>query len=539
MLAVALDIDLRELWSELSGFLLQQLNHPYHFVVEAVLVLFIFYLLFQTSYKFKPRSKEALTEAEIKALLDEWQPEPLVKTTVERESEFDDVPSSDRSTSTKNGSGTLEGEGRIRQDSNLCVEGAVGARVNIVRYTSPYANPPTATELQSHRISVGSNTRFSKTRSAATSDRDHATVKLSEQYVNMATAGFLNLATHPEVINAGVASIEKYGVGSCGPRGFYGTLDVHLQLEEKIAEFMGYDQAVLFSSGFATIASVIPAFSKSGDYLICDKGLSLAAQTGIKLSRSEVIWFNHNDLKDLKRALESLRDVFRKKQRKVFVVIEGLYTYYGDLAPLPDILELKKEYPFRVILDESYSIGVLGVTGRGVTQHFNIAEFNGRYAMTPNGERLQDKIEIITASIGHAVGGIGGFSVGSTAICNHQRLNCSGYVFSCSLPPFISSAVMKALELINSGKVVRMLSDRVQYLHEALKELHNEFVISSHPASPLVHLRLRHSTGSRAQDERLLQRIVDEIFAREKIILQCAKYAVQHERFLPDRKSVV
>jgi hypothetical protein len=91
-----------------------------------------------------------------------------------------------------------------------------------------------------------------------------------------------------------------------------------------------------------------------------------------------------------------------------------------DLAPLPEILELKKSYPFRLILDESYSIGVLGATGRGVTQHFGIADFSGRYATTQTGERLQDMIEIITASIGHAVGGIGGFSVGSTAICNHQ-----------------------------------------------------------------------------------------------------------------------
>jgi 7-keto-8-aminopelargonate synthetase-like enzyme len=219
-------------------------------------------------------------------------------------------------------------------DPNVCVEGAVGARVNMIRYVPLYGNnPQTPSGTLSHRVSVGSSARPSKKRSSSRNNTSSLvsseTTTHREEYVNMATAGFLNLATHPDVINAGIASIEKYGVGSCGPRGFYGTLDVHLQLEEKLAQFMGYDQAVLYSSGFATIASVIPAFSKSGDYLVCDKGLSLAAQTGIKLSRSEVVWFNHNDLKDFKRALESLHEVFRKRQRRVFVVIEGLYPYYG------------------------------------------------------------------------------------------------------------------------------------------------------------------------------------------------------------------
>jgi hypothetical protein len=274
---------------------------------------------------------------EVKALLEEWQPEPLVKPTPRVDNTLTSEKSGLDGASLETASG-LENH----WDPNLCVEGAVGARVKLVRYVPLYANnPQTTTESRSHRVAVGSSTRSSKKRSSSRSNTSSlvspettttTTTTHSEEYVNMATAGFLNLASHSDVINAGIASIEKYGVGSCGPRGFYGTLDVHLQLEEKLAQFMGYDQAVLYSSGFATIASVIPAFSKSGDYLVCDKGLSLAAQTGIKLSRSEVVWFNHNDLKDLKRALESLHEVFRKRQRRVFVVIEGLYPYYGGTA---------------------------------------------------------------------------------------------------------------------------------------------------------------------------------------------------------------
>lgn len=159
--------------------------------------------------------------------------------------------------------------------------------------------------------------------------------------LNMTTAGFLGAHSHPEILKKSEEAIRRYGPGSCGPRGFYGTIDVHIELEKKLAAFMGYEEAVLFGSGFATISSVIPAFSKQPDYLLVDKACNYAIQTGVNLSRSEVRWFNHNDMKDLERILQSLKDVFVKKQQKVFVVVEALYGHSGDLAPLKDLIALK------------------------------------------------------------------------------------------------------------------------------------------------------------------------------------------------------
>lgn len=159
--------------------------------------------------------------------------------------------------------------------------------------------------------------------------------------LNMTTVGFLGAQTHPEILKKSEEAIRRYGPGSCGPRGFYGTIDVHVELEKKLAAFVGFEEAVLFGSGFATISSVIPAFSKQTDYLLVDKACNYAIQTGVNLSRSEVRWFNHNDMKDLERMLQSLKDVFVKKQQKVFVVVEALYGHSGDLAPLKELIALK------------------------------------------------------------------------------------------------------------------------------------------------------------------------------------------------------
>lgn len=339
-----------------------------------------------------------------------------------------------------------------------------------------------------------------------------------KDYINFASLGMLNMQCDPQVIDTAIATIKSNGVGSCGPRGFYGTIDIHMNFEERIAKFMGTEEACLYSSGFATIASVIPAFSKGSDYLIVDKGICLAAQIGVSLSRSKTQWFNHNDVKDLTRILHAMQadDVFDGKHR-VFVVIEGLYANHGDIAPLPEIVKLKQQYPFRIIVEESCSFGVLGRHGRGITEHFGIP--------------VQD-VEIIAASLGNAAGAIGGFSLGDASVATHQRLNSSGYVFSCSLPPFVAAAAVKSIDLMEKGVEVGMLQQNIKYLHEALKSVKN-LDFHSADASPVVHFRLKKSLGDRKKDELFLQTIVDQAHTEKQLILNRSKY-VKQERFLPE-----
>ncbi|WKX94947.1 hypothetical protein Q1695_011862 [Nippostrongylus brasiliensis] len=191
-----------------------------------------------------------------------------------------------------------------------------------------------------------------------------------KEYLNMATSNFLGFVGEKRIEDVAKKTILKYGVGSCGPRGFYGTVDVHLDLEANLAKFMNCEEAVLYSYGFATIASAIPAYAKKGDVIFVDKGVNFAIQKGLQASRSRVEWFEHNDVDDLERLLKEQEVKDKKDPKKAakvrrFIVVEGIYANSADLCPLPRIMELKWKYKVRVFIDESWSFGVIGDTGRG------------------------------------------------------------------------------------------------------------------------------------------------------------------------------
>ncbi|KRX15098.1 Serine palmitoyltransferase 1, partial [Trichinella nelsoni] len=241
-----------------------------------------------------------------------------------------------------------------------------------------------------------------------------------KEYLNFATQNFLGLATDFKIQDSAIAALHKYGVGACGPRGFYGTIDIHLDLEERLAEFMRCEEAVLYSYGFATISSAIPAYCKRGDVIFCDAGVNFAIQKGLQASRSRVEFFEHNNTRDLERllkiqrrkdilacAVHSLCDWNPKKARvtRRFIVVEGIYLYYGDICPLVDLLKLKWKYKVRLFIDESISFGVLGAGGRGVTEHFGVD---------------LDDVDMISSTLENAVSSIGGFTCGRSFVVDHQ-----------------------------------------------------------------------------------------------------------------------
>ncbi|KAF1767885.1 hypothetical protein GCK72_007844 [Caenorhabditis remanei] len=190
-----------------------------------------------------------------------------------------------------------------------------------------------------------------------------------ETYLNMASTNFLSFIGVKRIEERAKQTIFKYGVGSCGPRGFYGTVDVHLDLEKELAKFMGCEEAVLYSYGFATVSSAIPAYAKKGDVIFVDEGVNFAIQKGLQASRSRVEYFKHNDMEDLERLLleqeqRDKKDPKKAKSVRRFIVVEGLYVNHADLCPLPKIIEFKWRYKVRVFIDESWSFGVIGKTGR-------------------------------------------------------------------------------------------------------------------------------------------------------------------------------
>jgi len=321
-------------------------------------------------------------------------------------------------------------------------------------------------------------------------------------YVNFASMNFLGLASHPLVIKASRDTIDKYGVGSCGPRGFYGSFDVHLDLEKELADFLKAEECILYSDSIASISSVIPAFAKRGDLVVADKGVSFAIQQGLTLSRSQVKFFDHNDIKSLESILESVIKNDRKQSKKLnrrFIVVEGISSYFGDIAPLSDILRLARKYKFRLILDDTLAIGVLGREGRGSLEHFNI--------------KLEDDI-LVCGSLDTSFATVGGFCVASHTVVDHQRLSGAGYCFSASSPPYASSAGLATLALLQSqqgrSNLINLQSNS-QKLNKLLRNIRDIHVDSDEQGrSPVFHLRV--NTGSRNRDEEVCDAVRDISF---------------------------
>jgi len=331
--------------------------------------------------------------------------------------------------------------------------------------------------------------------------------------INVASLNFLGMSGRTDIEEAAVKSLRKYGVGSCGPRGFYGTVDVHLKLEEKLQEFMRCEEAIIYSYGFATIASAIPAYSKRGDIIFADEGVHFAIQKGIQASRSKVVYFKHNDVNDLERVLklQQIEDKKNPKKAKVtrrFMVIEGLYINYGDICPLPRLVELKHEYKVRIFMDETGSFGTLGATGRGVTEHFNIPV---------------DEVDLIAGSLENSLASVGGFCCGRAYVIDHQRLSGLGYCFSASAPPMLAQAAISALEVLEkSPDMLVRLEEMSKYAHSRLATL-KYFSISEDPASPIIHLRLAAPSGQREADLNTLRTIV-QLAEEQGVALTVAAY---------------
>lgn len=193
--------------------------------------------------------------------------------------------------------------------------------------------------------------------------------------LNIGSHNYLGLLGDEEIQTQAIQSLRKYGVGSCGPRGFYGTIDVHLELEERLAKFMDREEAVVYSYAFSTIASAIPAYVKKGDIIFADEEVHFAIQKGLDASRAKTYYFKHNDVADLEDKMKQNEAIERKNPKKLvkkFLIVEGVYLNTGEMCPLPEIVALRRKYKCRLFLDETISFGTIGKTGRGVAEHFNV-----------------------------------------------------------------------------------------------------------------------------------------------------------------------
>lgn len=346
------------------------------------------------------------------------------------------------------------------------------------------------------------------------------TVINGKDVLNLTTANYLGLTGHPIVKEACDDALDKYGVGACGPRGFYGTIDVHLDLEAKLAQFLGTSSSILYAYGLATVPSVIPAFSKRGDLIFADEGVHWGIQNGLSLSRSTVRFFRHNDMKHLESLLEEVVKADKRKKKALnrrYIVVEAIYQNSGMMVPLDELIRLKEKYRFRILVDESNSLGVLGKTGRGITEHFTVPV---------------DKVDILTAAMGHSLASVGGFCTGSNKVVDHQRLSGSGYVFSASLPPYLASGALTAIKIIeeNPDLLVNLRRNVIEF-RKSLSGI-SELVVGGSELSPVIHLFLK-NPGSEKSNAYILQRIVDQMLEHESVLVTRSKRSVLDKCRLP------
>lgn len=277
----------------------------------------------------------------------------------------------------------------------------------------------------------------------------HATLDNNERVLNTASFDFLCYATEPEVVRAAQGAIVKYGCGSCGPRGFYGSIQPHVDFEQAVANFLGTQAAIIYSFSFATVSTLIPCFSARGDEILCDAACHNAVHLGCQLSRSRVATFKHNDLDEL----EQLMRTSHKRAKKLFrrtLVIEGLYRNTGTLCNLPAMVELARRYKYRIVLDDSCGFGALGPNGKGTPDHFGLPT---------------SAVEIYIGAMSTGLGSVGGFCAGRNPMVDHQRLAATGYVFSAALPPYATVSTCLILDLLakDTARIARLHSNATQF----------------------------------------------------------------------------
>ena len=260
---------------------------------------------------------------------------------------------------------------------------------------------------------------------------------------------YLGLSNDPRLKEAAKAAINKYGTSCSGSRFLNGTLDIHVELEEKLAKLVGKEQSVCFSTGFQVNLGVVSALCGPRDYLLLDNLDHASIIEGSRLSFGKVWKYNHNDM----ASLESKLKLCAPESIKL-IVADGVFSMEGDIVPLPEMVELAEKYDADIMLDDAHALGVLGHQGRGTADHFG----------------LTDKVDLIMGTFSKSFGSLGGFIAADFDTINYLKHNARSLIFSASMPPSNVAAVSKAVDIMLSEP------ERIQHLWDVTNYARKQFV---------------------------------------------------------------
>ncbi len=287
------------------------------------------------------------------------------------------------------------------------------------------------------------------------------------EMVNFCANNYLGLASDPEIIESAIAGMRSRGFGMASVRFICGTQDLHKQLEARISAFLGTEETILYNSCFDANGGLFETILGPDDVIISDALNHASIIDGVRLAKAQRKVYQHVDMNDLKTKLEeSSGNRFR------LIVTDGAFSMHGDLAPLDQICALADEYDAIVVVDDSHATGFMGDNGRGTPEHFGV----------------EDRVDVITSTLGKALGGAaGGFTTGRAEIIEMLRQRSRPYLFSNALPPPIATATLTALDIVEKRPELRQrLMENTAYFREQIQQRGFTILQSIHPIVPIV-----------------------------------------------------
>ena len=277
---------------------------------------------------------------------------------------------------------------------------------------------------------------------------------------------YLGLTSHPEVIEAGVKALEKFGSGCSGSRFLNGTLTAHVELEKELAEFLNKEDVVTFSTGFQSNLGIISAIAGRTDYILCDKENHASIYDGCRLSFARMLRYNHSDMEDLERQLKTIDT----EKSGILIVTDGVFSMSGEICKLPQIVELAKKYGARVMVDDAHGLGVLGEHGRGTAEHFG----------------LENEVDIYMGTFSKSLASLGGYMAAKREVCEYVRHVSRPFIFCASITPSNVACARKALEIIKrEPQRIKNLHHISNYMREGLKRNNISIIESQTPIIPI------------------------------------------------------
>lgn len=314
------------------------------------------------------------------------------------------------------------------------------------------------------------------------SDQDTVVNINGKKVLMFGSNSYLGLTNHPKVKEAAKQAIEKYGTGCAGSRFLNGTLDIHIKLEERLAEFVGKEAALVYSTGFQVNLGVVSSITGRNDYILLDSLDHASIIEGSRLSFSKVIKFEHNNMKSLESKL-----LLCDKDKLKLIVVDGVFSMEGDIANLPEIVKLAEKYNAAIMVDDAHGIGVLGKNGSGTASHFG----------------LTDKVDLIMGTFSKSLASLGGFIASDKYTINYLKHNSRSLIFSASITPASAAAVLAALEIMESEpERIQHLWDLTHYAHKAFREM--GFDIGK-TQTPIIPLYIRDNIKALTLTQRLLE----------------------------------